>query len=49
VTSVGDIIESSSDCTASIVPRCMAWNSSSVGTSWSAKKRSICISSPAMR
>ena len=35
-TSTGAAIESSSLCTASIVPFCMARNSSPVGTSWSA-------------
>jgi hypothetical protein len=41
---VGEAIESSSECTASMVPRCMAWNSSPVGTIWSAKNSSISIS-----
>jgi hypothetical protein len=42
--SVGAAIESSSLCTASMVPACMARNSSPVGTSWSAKYSSISIS-----
>lgn len=36
-------MESSSLCTASMVPRCMARNSSPVGTNWSAKYSWISI------
>ena len=48
-TSTGAAIESSSLWTASMVPLCMARNSSLVGTSWSAKNSSISISPFAIR